>query len=82
MVGNAQAEDNSVIFVNEGFCTMSGFTRADVMQKSCLCTFLHGALTSSAAVQQLQEALEAMQEHAVELLYYRKDGRCHLLVWG
>ncbi|KAF2364804.1 PAS domain, partial [Trinorchestia longiramus] len=75
VVGNAQAEDCSVIFVNEGFCTMSGFARADVMQKSCLCPFLHGDLTSESAVQQLQDALTHTQEAAVELLYYKKDGQ-------
>ncbi|XP_071520475.1 uncharacterized protein [Panulirus ornatus] len=73
VVANAQ-HDCGVIFVNEGFCRMSGFSRADVMQRPCTCEFLHGPLTSSLAVQQLREALAMAQERLVEILYYKKDG--------
>ncbi|XP_053641729.1 voltage-gated inwardly rectifying potassium channel KCNH2-like [Cherax quadricarinatus] len=73
VVANAQ-HDCGVIFVNEGFCKMSGFSRADVMQRPCTCDFLHGPLTSSLAIQQLREALATAQERLVELLYYKKDG--------
>ncbi|XP_042228811.1 potassium voltage-gated channel subfamily H member 6-like, partial [Homarus americanus] len=73
VVANAQ-HDCGVIFVNEGFCRMSGFSRADVMQRPCTCEFLHGPLTSSLAIQQLREALATAQERLVELLYYKKDG--------
>jgi len=74
VVGNASTEDCTVIFVNEGFCNMSGFTRADAMQKSILCPFLHGPQTSASSILQLEEALGSVQELTVELLYYKKDG--------
>ncbi|ROT79717.1 putative potassium voltage-gated channel subfamily H member 6-like [Penaeus vannamei] len=73
VVANAQ-HDCGVIFVNEGFCRMSGFSRADVMQRPCTCDFLHGAMTSSLAVQQLMDAMATAQERTVEILYYKKDG--------
>ncbi|KAK8385488.1 hypothetical protein O3P69_016363 [Scylla paramamosain] len=52
---------------------MSGFSRADVMQRTCTCDFLYGPLTSSQAIQQVQNALATAQEVLVEALYYKKD---------
>ena len=75
MVANAQ-HDCPIIFVNEGFCRMSGFSRADVMQRTCTCDFLYGPLTSSQAIQQVQNGLATAQEVLVEALYYKKDGEC------
>lgn len=74
MVANA-TDDCSVVFVNEGFCRMSGYSRADVMQRPCTCEFLHGPLTSQLAIQQLREALTTCEERSVEILYYKKDGQ-------
>ncbi|XP_045121544.1 potassium voltage-gated channel subfamily H member 2-like isoform X3 [Portunus trituberculatus] len=73
VVANAQ-HDCPIIFVNEGFCRMSGFSRADVMQRTCTCDFLYGPMTSSQAIQQVQNALATAQEVLVEALYYKKDG--------
>ncbi|XP_066943840.1 potassium voltage-gated channel subfamily H member 2-like [Macrobrachium rosenbergii] len=73
VVANAQ-HDCGVIFVNEGFCRMSGFSRADVMQCPCTCDFLHGPMTSKLAAQELRDALATAQEKNVEILYYKKDG--------
>ncbi|XP_050719514.1 uncharacterized protein LOC127000167 [Eriocheir sinensis] len=53
---------------------MSGFSRADVMQRTCTCDFLYGPMTSSQAIQQIQNALATAQEIMVEALYYKKDG--------
>ncbi|KAM7249355.1 hypothetical protein ACFE04_019841 [Oxalis oulophora] len=43
------------------------------MQRSAVCDFLHGPLTSQSAVQVVRQALAAGTEQHFEILYYRKD---------
>ena len=74
MIANAQIEANPIIFCNDGFCELSGYSRADVMQKMCICDFMHGPLTSSMAMLQIKEALQGSEEKQVEILYYKKEG--------
>jgi len=44
------------------------------MQRPALCTFLHGPLTSSVAITQMQLCLSAEEERHLEVLLYKKDG--------
>jgi len=74
VIANAQIETNPIIFCNDGFCELSGYSRAEVMQKCCLCDFLHGPLTSSVGMLQIRDALQGSEEKQVEILYYRKEG--------
>ncbi|KAF8794723.1 Potassium voltage-gated channel subfamily H like protein [Argiope bruennichi] len=74
IVANAQVENYPIIFCNDGFCEMVGWSRASLMQRSCICEFLHGPLTSSVAVAQIKECLASCHEKQLEILYYRKDG--------
>ncbi|XP_043215608.1 potassium voltage-gated channel subfamily H member 7-like isoform X2 [Amphibalanus amphitrite] len=66
-------EDRTVIYANEGFSKMTGFSRAEVMQQGGLCLFLHGPMTSQAAVEHIQEAFSTGEEAQVETLLYKKD---------
>ena len=72
-MANAVA-DCAIIFVNDGFCKLTGFSRAEVMQKPCTCEFLHGPLTSTLGVAALKEAVNSSKEHHVEIMYYKKNG--------
>ncbi|XP_018911095.2 voltage-gated inwardly rectifying potassium channel KCNH6 isoform X3 [Bemisia tabaci] len=74
IVANAQNNLCHVIYASDGFCKMTGFSRSDVMQKSALCQFLHGPLTSQHAVNVIKEALYTGDEKHFEILYYKKDG--------
>ncbi|XP_053373447.1 potassium voltage-gated channel subfamily H member 7-like isoform X2 [Mercenaria mercenaria] len=83
VIANAQIETNPVIFCNDGFCELSGYSRAEVMQKTCVCDFMHGPLTSSTAMLQIKDALLGSEEKQVEILYYKKDGEkflCSVLI--
>lgn len=75
MIANAQIETYPIIFCNDGFCELTGFSRAEVMQKSCLCEFLHCSSTSTYSVLQIKEALQGTEEKQVEIMYSRKDGK-------
>lgn len=63
-----------IIYCNEGFCQMFGFTRAEIMQQPCTCQFLVGPGTMKSALAQLAQALLSSEEHKVEILYYAKEG--------
>lgn len=53
---------------------MTGFTRAEVMQRSSTTEFLHGPMTSESAVNLIKDALVKGFEKHFEILYYRKNG--------
>ncbi|ESO87949.1 hypothetical protein LOTGIDRAFT_126829 [Lottia gigantea] len=74
VIANAQVETLPIIFCNDGFCELTGCSRAEVMQKSSLCDFMHGPLTSALAILQIKEALQGSEEKQVDILYYKKDG--------
>ncbi|XP_059478597.1 potassium voltage-gated channel subfamily H member 7 isoform X4 [Neocloeon triangulifer] len=74
LVANAQQEQCHIIYCSDGFSRLSGFSRAEVMQRAAVCDFLHGTLTSQHAVTHVREALAAGVEKHFEILYYKKDG--------
>uniref|UniRef100_A0A3B3CJX9 Potassium voltage-gated channel, subfamily H (eag-related), member 6a n=1 Tax=Oryzias melastigma TaxID=30732 RepID=A0A3B3CJX9_ORYME len=76
LIANAQMKDCGIIFCNEGFCQMFGFTRAEIMQQPCSCQFLVGPGTMKSAVTQLAQALLGSEERKVEILCYSKEGSC------
>ncbi|RZF37434.1 hypothetical protein LSTR_LSTR016510 [Laodelphax striatellus] len=76
VVANNQVTSCHIIYCSDGFCRLSGFSRAEVMQRPATCDFLHGPLTSQQAVTVVRDALAAGIEKHFEILYYRKDGQC------
>ncbi|GBP22330.1 Potassium voltage-gated channel protein eag [Eumeta japonica] len=72
LLANAQIVDYPIVYCNEAFCKMSGYNRAEVMQKSCRCTFMHGELTDK----ETAEAWSALDHHLtdhLEILLYKKN---------
>uniref|UniRef100_A0A3B4ZR72 Potassium voltage-gated channel subfamily H member 6 n=1 Tax=Stegastes partitus TaxID=144197 RepID=A0A3B4ZR72_9TELE len=76
LIANAQMKNCGIIYCNEGFCQMFGFTRAEIMQQPCTCQFLVGPGTMKSALSQLGQALLGSEERKVEILYYSKEGTC------
>ncbi|XP_033842314.1 potassium voltage-gated channel subfamily H member 7-like [Periophthalmus magnuspinnatus] len=74
IIANARVENCAIIYCNDGFCEMTGFSRPDIMQKPCTCDFLHGELTDKEAINQVNQAVAGSEERKVEITYYRKDG--------
>ncbi|KAF3698887.1 Potassium voltage-gated channel subfamily H member 6 [Channa argus] len=73
IIANAQVENCAIIFCNDAFCGMCGYTRAEVMQKPCTCSFLYGPHTKRPAVAQMAKALLGAEERRVEICLYTKD---------
>uniref|UniRef100_A0A3Q2YWH0 Voltage-gated inwardly rectifying potassium channel KCNH2 n=1 Tax=Hippocampus comes TaxID=109280 RepID=A0A3Q2YWH0_HIPCM len=81
IIANAQVENCAIIFCNDAFCGLCGYSRAEVMQKACTCTFLYGPLTKRPAVAQMAKALLGAEERKVEITLYTKEGICfHCLI--
>uniref|UniRef100_A0A8C7IK36 Potassium voltage-gated channel, subfamily H (eag-related), member 6a n=1 Tax=Oncorhynchus kisutch TaxID=8019 RepID=A0A8C7IK36_ONCKI len=76
LIANAQMKNCGIIYCNEGFCQMFGFSRAEIMQQPCTCQFLVGPGTMKTALTQLAQALLGSEERKVEILYYNKEGTC------
>lgn len=75
LLGNAQGRyGHPIVYCSDGFCELTGFARTEVMQKTCTCSFLHGADTSESVIQQVDKALEGQQEYQGEVCFYRKNG--------
>lgn len=75
MLGNAQVAGLfPVVYCSDGFCDLTGFSRAEVMQRGCACSFLYGPDTSELVRQQIRKALDEHKEFKAELILYRKSG--------
>lgn len=74
IIANAQVENCAIIFCNDAFCGMCGYSRAEVMQKPCTCSFLYGPQTTRPAVAQMAKALLGAEERRVEMTLYTKEG--------
>ncbi|KAG7256572.1 hypothetical protein CRUP_012678 [Coryphaenoides rupestris] len=73
IIANARVENCAIIFCNDAFCAMCGYTRGEVMQKSCTCSFLYGPGTRRPAVAQMAKALLGAEERKVEMSLYSRD---------
>lgn len=67
--------DYPIVFSNDGFCKMTGFNRADCMQRSSTINFMYGELTNQDGVKTAQEAFEKQEAVQVELLIYKKSSK-------
>ncbi|XP_071977963.1 voltage-gated inwardly rectifying potassium channel KCNH7 isoform X2 [Engystomops pustulosus] len=74
IIANARVQNCAIIYCNDGFCEMTGYSRPDVMQKPCTCDFLHGPETKRHDIAQIAQALLGSEERKVVLTYYHKDG--------
>ncbi|KAG5833489.1 hypothetical protein ANANG_G00276470 [Anguilla anguilla] len=75
VLGNAQVHvQYPIVYCSDGFCELTGFARAELMQRSCACHFLYGPETSDQLVAQIQGALDQRTEFKAELVFYKKAG--------
>uniref|UniRef100_A0A2S2NHP9 Potassium voltage-gated channel protein eag n=1 Tax=Schizaphis graminum TaxID=13262 RepID=A0A2S2NHP9_SCHGA len=73
LLANAQIVDFPIVYCNESFCKISGYNRAEVMQKSCRCSFMYGDLTDKETICRIDEVLESHYNDQFEILLYKKN---------
>ncbi|KAM3596518.1 uncharacterized protein V6R79_015986 [Siganus canaliculatus] len=79
ILANAQVSQGfPIVYCSDGFCELTGFSRAEVMQKSCACKFLYGPETSDNIILSIDNALEERKEFKDEIMFYNKTA---VLFW-
>ena len=71
-VSDPNLEDNPLIFVNEAFCRLTGYSREEAEGRNC--RFLQGPDTDPERVREIAKALDDEEVIVTELKNYRKDG--------
>jgi PAS domain S-box-containing protein len=64
--------DNPIVYVNEGFERLTGYSRDEVIGRNC--RFLQGDDHEQEGVARLREAITKRESVRVEVRNYRKDG--------
>ncbi|XP_059425898.1 potassium voltage-gated channel subfamily H member 1b isoform X1 [Carassius carassius] len=73
VLGNAQILDWPIVYSNDGFCKLSGYHRAEVMQKSSTCSFMYGELTDKETCEKVRQTFENYEMNSFEILMYKKN---------
>lgn len=71
-IADMRQADTPLVFVNKGFCKMTGYEPTDVLGRNC--RFLQGENTCEEALRTIRQTMAAQQELTVRLINYRKDG--------
>jgi len=71
-IADARLADRPLIYVNEGFERVTGYSVAETLGRNC--RFLQGPATDPAAAAEIRAAIADERECLVEILNYRRDG--------
>ncbi|XP_024945498.1 potassium voltage-gated channel subfamily H member 8 isoform X2 [Cephus cinctus] len=75
VLGNAQVPSNyPIVYCSDGFCELTGFARAQIMQRGCACKFLYGPETKEEERVMIDKSLESKTELKMEVVFYKKSG--------
>lgn len=72
IITNPRLPDNPVVFANDSFCRLTGYSRKEIVGRNC--RFLQGEDTDQATVKKLHDAVEQIHPVEVDIRNYRKDG--------
>ena len=76
MLGNAQVPPSfPIVYCSDGFCELSGYPRARIMQKGCACKFFYGPDTDPSGKKKIETSLKEKAElQQLEMRFYKKNG--------
>ncbi len=77
IITNPRVHDNPVVFANNAFCRLSGYTREEILGRNC--RFLQGPETDPATVVKIREAVRRVESIEIDIRNRRKDGE---LFWN
>lgn len=72
VITNPRLEDNPIVYVNDAFERMTGYSRLGAIGRNC--RFLQGDETEPSDIAKLRDAVANGEEVAVDLLNYRANG--------
>jgi len=71
-IADARLPDRPLIYVNEGFVRLTGYSADEVLGRNC--RFLQGETSDPDTVETIRRALHEGRDCTVEILNFRKDG--------
>ena len=71
-VADARQSDTPLVYVNEAFEEITGYSQAEALGRNC--RFLQGPRTQDEPVARMRRAIDTGTPVSVEILNYRKDG--------
>lgn len=76
VLGSAQEKnDYPIVYCSDGFCEITGFSRSELMRRSCTCCFLYGIDTNQEDVENIRKSFKSQIELKKEILFYKKNGK-------
>ena len=72
LLANAHIFNYPIVYCNDAFCKLTGYTRAEVMQRPSTCSFMAGEDTSEEALARFTSAFERQEQDSLEILLYKK----------
>ena len=75
VIGNAALADWPIIYCNESFISLFGWTRTDVIGRPVTCTFLYGDATDGEVIQNFRLGVQEREEYECEVVLYTKSGK-------
>ncbi|VDP73448.1 unnamed protein product [Echinostoma caproni] len=82
VLANARIVDYPIVYCNEGFSRLTGYSRVDIMQKSGNCAYFYGEQTSTEMRERLLKALDSQTPDQIEMLLYKKNRTsCNSPIW-
>lgn len=72
VVTNPRRPDNPIEFVNEAFCTLTGYSEQEILGHNC--RFLAGEGSEPAVQAQIRSAIANRQAVLADIVNYRRDG--------
>ena len=74
-MANAQIIDYPIVFCNDGFTKLSGYSKSELMQKSSTCSFMWGELTEDETKTKVEQAFKNNSAENFEVLVYKKNSK-------
>jgi PAS domain S-box-containing protein len=72
IITNPRLPDNPVVYANDSFCRLTGYTRGEILGRNC--RFLQGPATDPAAIARIRHAVANCQPVELDIRNHRKDG--------
>jgi PAS domain S-box-containing protein len=72
LITDAGEPDHPIVFVNDAFCRMTGYARADIIGRNC--RFLQGADKDPITVAAIRTAIALGRSVEADILNYRRNG--------
>ena len=72
IITDPRRDDNPIVFVNDAFCRLTGYDRAEILGHNC--RFLQGPETDPETIQRLREAIAEPRAIEVDVRNHKKNG--------